>query len=178
MSPEHDERRMRGFFVKTVNYIRLLVLMAGGVAKKLYQAERQRGRSVEPRMRRDLHFAIERAATNIALRTISTALVIEEMYGGAPTIYVDYTGYKAIALHCGPERVEAVDALEGIDRAIGSLLKAARYSGRSCGRQDSSHQTRTRFIAPPPRLVTRVLSGVRIRLNTTLPDDPVRPHNP
>jgi hypothetical protein len=125
-----DERRMRGFFVSTVNYIRLLVLMAGEVAKELYQAERQRGWSVEPRMRRDLHFAIERAATNIALRTVSTALVIEEMYGGAPTIYVDYTGYDAIAHHCGPERVEAIDALEGIDRAIGSLLKAARYTGR------------------------------------------------
>ena len=127
---EHDERRMRGFFVTTVNYIRLLVLMAGEVVKELYQAERQRGWSVEPRMHRDLHFAIERAATNIALRTVSTALVIEEMYGGAPTIYVDYTGYDAISHHCGPERVEAIDALEGIDRAIGSLLKAARYTGR------------------------------------------------
>jgi hypothetical protein len=128
---EGDERRMRGFFVTTVNYIRLVVLMAGEVAKELYQAERQRGWSVEPRMHRDLQFAIERAATNIALRTVSTALVIEEMYGGAPTIYVDYTGYDAISHHCGPERVEAIDALEGIDRAIGSLLKAARYTGRA-----------------------------------------------
>ena len=124
------DRRLRGFFVTTVNYIRLLVLMAGEIAKELYQAERQRGRSVEPRMRRDMHFAVERAATNIALRTVSTALVIEEMYGGAPAIYVDYTGYDAIAHHCGPERVEAIDALEGIDRAIGSLLKAARYTSR------------------------------------------------
>ena len=128
---KHDERRMRGFFVTTVNYIRLLVLMAGEVVKELYQAERQRGWSVEPRMHRDLQFAIERAATNIALRTVATALVIEEMYSGAPTIYVDYTGYDAIAHHCGPERVEAIDALAGIDRAIGSLLKAARYAGRA-----------------------------------------------
>jgi uncharacterized membrane protein YvlD (DUF360 family) len=125
-----DQRRMRGFYVTTVNYIRLLVLMGGEVAKELYQAERQRGRSVEPRQHRDLHFAIERAATNVALRSVSTALVIEEMYGGAPTIYVDYTGYDAISHHCGPERVESIDALEGIDRAIGSLLKAAEYTGR------------------------------------------------
>jgi hypothetical protein len=104
--------------------------MAGEVAKELYQAERQRGWAVEPRMHRDLHFAIERAATNIALRTVSTALVIEEMYSGAPIIYVDYTGYDAISHHCGPERPEAIDALEGIDRAIGSLSKAARYTGR------------------------------------------------
>ena len=129
-APTDDARRLRGFFVTTVNYIRLVVLMAGEIVKELYQAERQRGWAVEPRMRRDVRFAIERAATNIALRTVSTALVIEEMYSSAPVIYVDYTGYDAISHHCGPERPEAIDALEGIDRAIGSLLKAARYSGR------------------------------------------------
>jgi uncharacterized membrane protein YvlD (DUF360 family) len=126
-----DDRRLRGFFVTTVNYIRLLMLLLGEVAKELYQAERQRAMSVEPRMHRDLHYAVERAVTNTALRTVSTALVIEEMYCGAPTIYVDYTGYDAIAHHCGPERAEAIDALEGIDRAIGSLLKAARHSRRA-----------------------------------------------
>src|SRR5664279_4294215 len=81
-------------------------------------------------MPRDWHYALERAVTNIALRTVSTAFVIEEMYGGAPTIYVDYTGYDAISHHCGPERQEAIDALDGIDRAIGSLLKASRHTSR------------------------------------------------
>ncbi|MGD0249151.1 MAG: alkaline phosphatase family protein, partial [Candidatus Limnocylindrales bacterium] len=130
-APSDDGRRLRGFLATSVNYLRLLVLMAGEVAKELYQAESQRGRSVEPRMHRDLHYAVERAVTNIALRTVSTAFVIEEMYCGAPTIYVDYSGYDAIAHHCGPERQEAIDALEGIDRAIGSLLKAARHASRS-----------------------------------------------
>jgi uncharacterized membrane protein YvlD (DUF360 family) len=129
-TPSDDGRRLRGFLATSVNYLRLMVLMGGEVAKELYQAESQRGRSVEPRMRRDLHYAVERAVTNIALRTVSTAFVIEEMYGGTPTIYVDYTGYDAIAHHCGPERQEATDALQGIDQAIGSLLKAARYTSR------------------------------------------------
>jgi uncharacterized membrane protein YvlD (DUF360 family) len=130
-APSDDGRRLRGFLATSVNYLRLMVLMAGEVAKELYQAENQRGRSVEPRMHRDLHYAVERAVTNIALRTVSTSFVIEEMYCGAPTIYVDYTGYDAIAHHCGPERQEAIDALQGIDRAIGSLLKAARYTSRA-----------------------------------------------
>ena len=129
-TPSDSGRRLRGFLATSVNYLRLMVLMGGEVAKELYQAESQRGRSVEPRMRRDLHYAVERAVTNIALRTVSTAFVIEEMYGGTPTIYVDYTGYDAIAHHCGPERQEATDALQGIDQAIGSLLKAARYTSR------------------------------------------------
>ena len=129
--PSDDGRRLRGFLATSVNYLRLAVLMAGEVVKELYQAERQRTRSVEPRMRRDLSFAVERAVTNIALRTTSTAFVIEEMYGGAPTIYVDYTGYDAIAHHCGPERAEAIDALDGIDRVIGSLLKAGLHTRRA-----------------------------------------------
>ncbi len=129
-APSDDARRLRGFLATSVNYVRLLALMAGEIFKELYQAERQRARSVEPRMHRDLHFAVERAVTNIALRTTSTAFVIEEMYRGAPTIYVDYTGYDAISHHCGPEREESVDALAGIDRAIGSLLKAGQYTCR------------------------------------------------
>ena len=128
--PQDDGRRLRGFLATSVNYVRLLVLLVGEVIKELYQAERQRGRSIEPRMHRGLHYAVERSVTNIALRTVSTAFVIEEMYRGAPTIYVDYTGYDAIAHHCGAERQEAIDALEGIDRAIGSLLKAARTTNR------------------------------------------------
>jgi uncharacterized membrane protein YvlD (DUF360 family) len=126
-----DARRLRGFLATSVNYTRLVVLMVGEMAKELYQAERQRGQSVEPRMRRDLHYAVERAVTNIALRTVSTAFVIEEMFRGTPTIYVDFTGYDAIAHHCGPERVEAIDALEGIDRAIGSLVKASLNTCRA-----------------------------------------------
>jgi uncharacterized membrane protein YvlD (DUF360 family) len=130
-APSGDARRLRGFLATSVNYVRLLVLMTGEVVKELYQAERQRARSIEPRMHRDLDYAVERAVTNIALRTVSTAFVIEEMYGGAPTIYVDYTGYDAIAHHCGPERQEAIDALDGIDKAIGSLLKASQHTRRA-----------------------------------------------
>jgi uncharacterized membrane protein YvlD (DUF360 family) len=128
--PTHDERRLRGFFVGTVNYLRLLVLTVGEIAKELYQAERQRSRGIEPRMHRDLHYAIERAVTNVALRTVSTSLAIEEMYRGATVIYIDYTGYDAVAHHCGPQRREAIDALEGIDRSIASLLMAARHAAR------------------------------------------------
>ncbi|MEP6638353.1 MAG: phage holin family protein [Chloroflexota bacterium] len=128
-SPE-DPRRLRGIFVSQVNYIRLLVLTIGEVVKELYQRERQRARGIEPRIHRDLSYAMERALTNVALRNLTTALVIEEMFAGAPAIYVDYTGYDALAHHAGPERAESFDALDGIDRTIGSMLKAARETPR------------------------------------------------
>ena len=125
-----DARRLHGFFVSTVNYVRLLVLMVGEFGKELYQAERQRGKCVVPRMHRGFGYALERAIANVALRTVSTALVIEGLYDGDPAVYVDYTGYDTIAHHSGPERQEATDALEGIDRSIGSLLKAIRDTPR------------------------------------------------
>lgn len=92
--------------------------------------ERQRGRDVVPRIDRSLRYAAERALTNVALRNLTTALAIEEMFAGAPSIYVDYTGYDAIAHHVGPERAEAIDALDGLDRTIASLLRAGRETRR------------------------------------------------
>jgi len=74
--PHDDGRRLRGFLATSVNYLRLLVLMVGEMVKELYQAERQRGRSVEPRMPRGLQYAVERAVTNIALRTVSTGPLV------------------------------------------------------------------------------------------------------
>jgi hypothetical protein len=125
-----DGRKLRGFFVGTVNYVRLFMLTLGEMGKELYQAERQRSKGIRPRMHRGFYYALERAVTNVALRTVSTSLVIEEMYEGAPIIYVDYTGYDAVAHHCGPQRQEAIDALEGIDRAVGSILRAAVHAAR------------------------------------------------
>jgi hypothetical protein len=75
-------------------------------------------------------YPVARAATNVALRDLSTALVIEEMYRGTPVIYVDYTDYDEIAHHSGPERSETLDALDGVDRAIATLEKAADHGPR------------------------------------------------
>ena len=107
-----------------------LVLTLGEVAKEWYQRERQRSRGIEPRIHRDLHYALERALTNVALRNLTTALVIQEMFDEAPAIYVDYTGYDALAHHVGPERDEAVDALDGLDRTLGTLRRVARETHR------------------------------------------------
>ncbi|HEV8403616.1 MAG TPA: phage holin family protein [Candidatus Limnocylindrales bacterium] len=128
--PSVDDPKVRGVFVRQVNYIRLLVLTLGEVAKEWYQRERQRSRGIEPRIHRDLHYALERALTNVALRNITTALVIQEMFDEAPAIYVDYTGYDALAHHVGPERDEAVDALDGLDRTLGTLRRVARETHR------------------------------------------------
>ena len=64
------------------------------------------------------------------MRSLSTALVMEEIYRGSPVIYVDYTDYDEIAHHSGPERGETLDALDGVDAVIASLVKAAEDAPR------------------------------------------------
>lgn len=174
--PPDEERRARGFFVSTINYTRLAVLTLGEIIKELYQAEHQRGRGVAPRMHRDLHYAVERAVTNVGLRTVSTALVIEEMYRGAPIIFVDYTAYDAVAHHCGPERRESIDALEGIDRAIGSLLKAEVHATRryhlvilSDHGQSLGPSFRQRYGQPVEAFLGKLLPGDAVVIGSAEP---------
>ena len=71
-----------------------------------------------------------RAASNVLLRDVNTSLIIDEMYRGANVIYADFTDYDELAHHCGPERVESFEALDGVDAAIGSLIKAAEDAPR------------------------------------------------
>ena len=52
------------------------------------------------------------------------------MYRGANVIYADFTDYDELAHHCGPERVESFEALDGVDRAIATLVKAAEDAPR------------------------------------------------
>jgi hypothetical protein len=81
-------------------------------------------------MHRNLKYAAMRAASNVVLRDMSTSLIISEMYRGANVIYTDFTDYDEIAHHSGPERVEALQALDGIDGAIATLVKAAADAPR------------------------------------------------
>ena len=71
-----------------------------------------------------------RAASNVLLRDVNVSLIIDEMYSGANVIYADFTDYDELAHHCGPERVESFEALDGIDRALAALEKAAANAPR------------------------------------------------
>jgi len=113
------------FFVSPYAYLRWIVLAVGEVLKELVQARREVIAGIEPRGDRRFPYPLARAATNVILRHLSTALVIEEMYRATPAIYVDFVDYDEIAHHSGPLRVEARDALRGVDRILGLLEKAA-----------------------------------------------------
>jgi len=118
------------FFASPYNYLSTIVRSGAEIVKEYVQARRQVRAGIVPRMHRGMPYPVARAATNVALRDLSTSLVIEEMYLGTPVIFVDYTDYDEIAHHSGPERGETFDALDGVDRAIATLEKAAGSAPR------------------------------------------------
>ena len=125
-----NSRAFQMFFISPYNYMHMIVRFFGETFKEYVQAWRQRREGIEPRMHRGWPYPIARAATNVVLRALGTALVVEEMYMGTPVIYIDFTDYDEIAHHSGPERAEALDALDGVSRALGTLEKAAKGAVR------------------------------------------------
>jgi hypothetical protein len=116
------------FFISPYSYIRWTLLSIGEVIKEPIQA-RAASRS-EPRGPRSFPYPLARAATNVLLRHLSTALVIEEMWRRTSRIYVDFVDYDEIAHHAGPDRVEARDSVAGLDKIIGIIEKAAADAPR------------------------------------------------
>ncbi len=125
-----DSKAFYSFFLSPSGYLRSFTLFLGEFAKERFQARRTRRSGVQPQMHRGMKYAGMRAASNVLLRDVNTSLIIEEMYRGANVIYADFTDYDELAHHCGPERVESFEALDGVDRAIGTLALAAKDAPR------------------------------------------------
>ena len=125
-----DSKAFAGFFLSPTGYLRSFTMFLGEFLKESFQARRTRRSGMKPQMHRGLKYAGMRAASNVLLRDVNTSLIIDEMYRGANVIYADFTDYDELAHHCGPERVESFQALDGIDAAIGTLAKAAEDAPR------------------------------------------------
>ena len=125
-----DSNAFMSFFFSPTGYLRSFTLFLGEFIKELFQARRTRRSGVRPQMHRGMKYAGMRAASNVLLRDVNVALIIEEMYRGANVIYADFTDYDELAHHCGPERVESFEALDGVDAAIATLVKATDEAPR------------------------------------------------
>ena len=114
------------FFLRPFLLPGALVLTVGEVIKEIYQGYRQRVRDVRPRVPRKLDYAMLRGLTNVLLRKLDLSLIAEEMAQGSPIIFADFVDYDEIAHHAGPERPEAMRAIEGLDDALAALEEVAR----------------------------------------------------
>jgi hypothetical protein len=66
----------------------------------------------------------------VLFRDLSVTLALEDMYRGVPAVFVDLVGYDEIAHHAGPERPEALRALESLDEQVETLTRAAAGAPR------------------------------------------------
>ena len=83
-------------------------------------------RGKTPRLNR-LHnfYPFVRGATNVLLREISTAMIVDAVSSGREAMYTTFIGYDEIAHHNGPDSYAAHQALTGIDTAIRKIFDAA-----------------------------------------------------
>ena len=118
------------FFAAPYGFWRTLTRTVGEMVKERYQARRQVRHDVEPRVSRHGSYVALRGFTNVLQRDLNVVLVAEAMMQGAKSVYVDFLDYDEIAHHAGLGRPESLAAVEGIDRAIGSLEAVARHAPR------------------------------------------------
>jgi hypothetical protein len=125
-----DSRAFLSFFLSPTAYLRSFTLFLAEFVLERIENRKMRRAGIVPRLDRSFKYAAMRAASNVFLRDVNVSLIIEEMYRGANVIYADFTDYDEIAHHSGPERVEALKSLDGIDAAIATITKAAEDAPR------------------------------------------------
>ena len=109
------------FFTHPAGLLRAVILTIGEMVKEVFQARRQVRRGVEPRIHRGGSYVALRAVTNVFLRDLNVALVVEAMMKGNKAIYVDFVDYDEIAHHAGVTRSESLAAIYGLDDVLGSI---------------------------------------------------------
>ncbi len=126
-----EVRRTFGWFMATPQgFTRAIVRSVAEVGKERWQAAREKRLDIHPRGHRGWTYAGLRAATNVLQRDLNTAVIAEEMRKGTKSIYVDYVDYDEIAHHAGMFRPEAMAALDGLDRVLGTLERLSVDAAR------------------------------------------------
>ena len=118
------------YFVDPGAFVRTVVLTISEAIKELLEARRQRALGIEPRVHRGAAFAGMRAVSNVLLRDLNVTFLMHAMGRGTPIMYVDFVDYDELAHHAGPERLESLRSLTGVDQALASLERAAASAPR------------------------------------------------
>jgi len=118
------------YFVDPAAFIRTVALTISEMFKEWSEARRQRALDVQPRVHRGAAFAGMRAVSNVLLRDLNVTFLVNAMGRGVPIMYVDFVDYDELAHHAGPERLESLRSLTGVDRVLSSIARAAETAPR------------------------------------------------
>ncbi len=103
---------------------RMLALGAADVGHEIRARRRARRRGHEPRLARTGIYPLLRAATTVALRDLTVATLVGDIYRGVPVAYVDFVGYDEVAHHSGIAAPDALDVLRRLDHQFQRLERA------------------------------------------------------
>lgn len=164
--PGRSARGYLAFVASPYGFARALVLSVGEMLKEVQQGRRQRFRNVYPRVPRTWSYVVLRAVTNVLLRDLNVSLIAEQMSRGTPVIFCDFVDYDEVAHHAGPLRPESMQALEGLDRVLGTLQRLAEVAARrydivvlSDHGQSQGATFRQRYGEPVEDVVARFVRG-------------------
>ena len=119
-----------GYFANPYAATRTFLLALADIGQELRFAAQQRRRDVQPRIHRDLKYALVRAWGTVVQRDLQVAAVIADIYAGRPVGYTTFLAYDEVAHHSGVERADALSVLRQVDRQIGRIAKAAKLAPR------------------------------------------------
>lgn len=119
-----------GLFANPYGVARIVTLMVGELASERWWALRQRTRNELPRIKRTRKYALTRAGVTIALRDLSAATLMANLFAGTRVAYATFFGYDEVAHHSGIERGDAFRTLHDIDRQFARLERAAALAPR------------------------------------------------
>lgn len=118
------------YFIDPAAFIRTVVLTIGELFKEWSEARRQRALDIQPRVHRGATFAGLRAVSNVLLRDLNVTFLVNAIGRGVPIMYVDFVDYDELAHHAGPERLESLRSLAGVDRVLATIERAAAHAPR------------------------------------------------
>jgi hypothetical protein len=88
-------------------------------------------KNIRPRIHRGFIYPFVRAAANVFLREVTTAVLIGDILDGKVDVaYVTYLGYDEIAHHSGTRDWDAFYALKKLDKQLHRLDNARKYAPR------------------------------------------------
>ncbi|HTH04613.1 MAG TPA: phage holin family protein, partial [Ilumatobacteraceae bacterium] len=118
------------YFAQPYQAFRTFIRVIAEIGRERVAASDQRRRDVQPRVDRDMTYALLRAFTTIISRDVSLAGVLNDMAEGRSIIYVDFLGYDEVAHHSGPERHDTLRVVRGLDRDLARIDRARQWCSR------------------------------------------------
>jgi len=118
------------YFVDPAAFVRTIALTIGELIKEFLEARRQKAMDIQPRIHRGGAFPVLRAVTNVVMRDLNVTFVLNAISRGTPIMYVDFVDYDEVAHHAGPERLESLRSLSGVDRVLASIERATTRAPR------------------------------------------------